>query len=277
MDYTIVTTFNQAGYQQYASRMIDTWLAHWPSTVTLCVYAENCGVQQSAPNLRVFDLLEASPELCRFKQQWASVPRANGDVSDDPVRARRKDSGKGFKWDAVRFAHKVYSIFACSRGCGSDWLLWMDADMVCHNPIHTADLDRLCPADRDLCYLGRRNKYSECGLYAMNLRSHRTQAFLQEFQRVYDDADRGIFQLEEWHDSYVFDSVRTRCDLRCWDWSQDLGDLRAHPRASSGEGHPLINSEWGRWLDHLKGDRKQLGRSKPSDIKVARGEDYWRA
>jgi hypothetical protein len=43
-----------------------------------------------------------------------------------------------------------------------------------------------------------------------------------------------------------------------------------------GEGHPLINSEWGAYLDHLKGDRKTTGRSKLSDLKVKRTEAYWR-
>jgi hypothetical protein len=42
-----------------------------------------------------------------------------------------------------------------------------------------------------------------------------------------------------------------------------------------GEGHPLINSQWGAYLDHLKGDRKSLGRSKPNDLKVNRQEKYW--
>lgn len=277
MDYTIVTTFNQSGYDQYASRMIDTWLENWPTTVTLKVYAEDCTVHQRAPNLEIHDLAAASPELGRFKHQWRGVPRANGDVSDDPRRSRRKDSGKGFKWDAVRFAHKVYAIFAAARAVQHDWLLWMDADMVCHSAITAEDLHRLCPEDRDLCYLGRANKYSECGLYAMNLNSSTTQAFLREFQRVYDDAESGIFALEEWHDSFVFDAVRSRFDLRLLDWSAGLGDLRASAGASLGEGHPLINSEWGRWLDHLKGDRKQLGRSKSRDLRVQRPESYWRA
>jgi hypothetical protein len=50
------------------------------------------------------------------------------------------------------------------------------------------------------------------------------------------------------------------------DWSSHL---------ITGEGHPLINSEWGGWLDHLKGDRKTLGRSKLTDLKIRRKEKYW--
>ena len=263
MKYTIVTTFNAHGYETYGRRMIQTFLQNWPSNVILVVYAEDCVVTETADNLIVRDLNQVQ-ELVAFKNKWKGVPKANGDVSNDPVRSLRKDSGKGFKWDAVRFAHKVYSIFDCARRTNSDWLLWMDADMVCHSPITIATLDDLC--SRDLCFLGRRGKYTECGLYAMNLRSVATIAFLQEFQRFYDDAENGIFTLAEWHDSFVFDAVREHTSCLERDWSSHL---------ITGEGHPLINSEWGAYLDHLKGDRKTAGRSKAKDLKIRRNESYW--
>jgi hypothetical protein len=243
--------------------MIQTFLQTWP--VSLVVYAEGCSVQETAPNLVVRDISVVN-ELTAFKQCWQGVPRANGDVSADPVRSQRKDAGKGFKWDAVRFAHKVYSIFHCAKHIDTDWLIWMDADTVCHSPISVDDLDGLCPADQDLCFLGRRGKYTECGLYAMNLRSQRTRDFLTQFQRYYDDAEQGIFTLAEWHDSFVFDAVRKHLPLQELDWSSHL---------ITGEGHPLINSAWGAYLDHLKGDRKTLGKSKAKDLKIQRTESYW--
>lgn len=263
----VVTTFNQNGYEKYGQRMIQTFLAMWPAQVTLVVYAEDCQVQESAVNLKVLNLHEASPELVAFKKQWGSVPKATGDVSDDPVRSKRKDAGKGFKWDAVRFAHKVYAIFHCAKTYSTDWLIWMDADMVCHAPMTVATLDQMCPLNRDLCYLGRLGKYSECGLYAMNLNSKATRNFLRTFQSMYDHAEQGIFTLMEWHDSFVFDAVRAQWPLRTLDWSANL---------VRGEGHPLINSAWGAYLDHLKGDRKQAGRSKNKDLKIKRSEAYWR-
>jgi len=55
--------------------------------------------------------------------------------------------------------------------------------------------------------------------------------------------------------------------LREYNWSAGI---------ISGEGHPLINSQWGAYLDHLKGDRKTMGRSKISDLKVKRTEAYWK-
>jgi hypothetical protein len=257
--------------------MIQTFLQNWPREVKLYVYAENCQVTETAPNLIVKDLHSASSDLVTFKNKWSGVPKANGDVSQDPVRSKRRDAGKGFKWHAIRFAHKVYAIFDCARPADADILLWMDADTICHSPISMQDLHKMIPADSELCYLGRKGKYSECGLYSMNLRSPNIQAFLKEFQRVYDEAENGIFQLEEWHDSFVFDAVRNKFpQMRQLDWAAHLHDLRPAPGMTSGEGHPLINSQWGAWLDHLKGSRKKLGRSKREDLKVQRTEAYWR-
>ncbi len=276
MNYSVVTTFHKEGYEKYGKRMIETFIKNWPAEVKLYVYTENCQVAESAPNLIVRDLHESSPELVKFKETWKNVPKANGDVSADPVRSKRKDAGKGFKWHAIRFAHKVYSIFACAKECNTDILVWMDADTICHSPISLKNLDRMILADKDLCYLGRKGKYSECGLYSLKLGSIETQNFLKEFQRVYDDAENGIFLLEEWHDSYVFDQVRIKFpNLKQHDWAAHLYDLRPKPGNSSGEGHPLINSEWGAWLDHLKGSRKTIGKSKREDLKVKRSEPYW--
>jgi hypothetical protein len=274
--FAVVTTFHEEGYHLYGKRMIETFLKNWPKEITLHVYAENCDVSERADNLVIYDLEKSSQDLVNFKNKWKGIPKANGDVSNDPIRSRRKDAGKGFKWHAIRFAHKVYAIFDCAKKTDRDILIWMDADTICHSPISVDDLKTMIPQDKDLCYLGRKGKYSECGLYSMNLKSDQTKMFLMEFQRMYDDAEAGIFLLEEWHDSFVFDAVRKKFPfLQQLDWAHSLNDLRPRPGMSSGEGHPLINSQWGAWLDHLKGSRKQLGRSKRDDLKVKRTEPYW--
>ena len=277
MKYAVVTTFHEAGLRQYGQRMIDTFCQNWPAEVTLYIYPENC-VPMVADSSRVaVKKLEEVDGLMAFKNRWKGVPKANGDVSADPVRSKRRDSGKGFKWHAVRFAHKVYAIFDCAKRTDADILIWMDADTICHSPITVQDLHRMIPTDSELCYLGRKGKYSECGLYSINLRSKNIQNFLKEFQLMYDDAEQGIFLLEEWHDSFVFDAVRVKFpQMQQLDWAAHLHNLKPHPRSSTGEGHPLINSDWGAWLDHLKGSRKNLGRSKQEDLKVQRTEAYWR-
>ena len=56
MKYAVVTTFHQAGYKQYGQRMIQTFLDTWPAEIDLYVYAEDCAVDEFAPNLFVLDL-----------------------------------------------------------------------------------------------------------------------------------------------------------------------------------------------------------------------------
>lgn len=264
--YAVVTTFHAKGYEQYAQKFIKTFINMWPQSVKLYVYTEDCEISESAPNLIIRDLHTSSQPLVNFKNKWKNVPKANGDVSQDPVRSRRRDAGKGFKWDAVRFSHKVYSIFHCAQNCDAEILLWMDADMVCHSVITENVIDSLIPNNIDLCFLGREGKFSECGLYSMNLRSEAIQSFLKKFQWMYDDAENGIFQQDEWHDSFIFDVVRKHTVLNELDWSKNI---------IKGEGHPLINSAWGAYLDHLKGKRKEYGKSLATDLVINRNEGYW--
>jgi hypothetical protein len=264
--FAVVTTFHQAGLEQYGQRMIDSFIKEWPKEVVLYVYAEDCNPIANSSNVVVRDLHQSSLPLVNFKNQWRSVAKANGDVSKDPIRGKRKDAGKGFKWDAVRFAHKVYSIFHCAENTDADVLMWMDADMFCHSPLSFAELNNLVPPSKDLCYIGRANKWPECGLYSINLKSTDSKSFLKEFRRVYDDAENGIFLMDEWHDSFVFEEVRKKSNLKCLDWSEGL---------ITGEGHPLINSAWGAYLDHLKGGRKDIGKSKITDLIKPRSEKYW--
>lgn len=267
MKIAVVTTFNGNGLKKYGQRMINTFIETWPADVTLHLYPEECNPQVPDHNRITLKRLEEVPELHAFKEKWKNVPKANGDVSTDPVRSKRKDAGKGFKWDAIRFAHKVYAVFDCARTTDADILFWMDADTVCHSPITAEQLNEFI-VNTELGFLGREGKYTECGLYSLDLRSAKVQQFLKEFQKMYDDAESGIFTLAEWHDSFVFDVVRSkfRGQIKENNWSANI---------IKGEGHPLINSKWGAYLDHLKGDRKDQGRSKDKDLKVKRTEAYW--
>lgn len=259
MKYTVCTTFNQQGYNVYGRRMIDTFVKTWPQDVELWVYVEGFSMTSPAANVRVLDLHASSPELVAFKQQWQHVPKANGNPGPG-------SESKAYKWQAVRFSHKVYAIFHAARAVNSDWLIWMDGDMVCHSRIDHARLAEFFPDSAELCFAGRSNKFTECGLYGMRLTSPAVRAWLTEFQRMYDDANNGIFTLSEWHDSYVFDQVRARVPVSELNWSAGL---------INGEGHPLINCAWGAYIDHLKGKRKEAGRSKAKDLLVKRSEKYW--
>jgi len=268
--FAVVTTYNQQGLTKYAQRFINTFDKNMPREVDLLLYNERAKPTLPINTKRIIRSLDAERELrstlVEFKKRWKDDPKANGLGPDK----RRLDHKKAFKWDAIRFSHKVYAIFDAVKKTDADVLIWMDADSVVHSPMSFDFLDKFVPEDKFLCYAGRKNKYTECGWYSMNLKHPHADKFFNEFQRMYDDADNGIFKLKEWHDSYVFDVVK---NWHTQEWGVVNKDF------SSGlierEGHPIINSELGAYIDHLKGDRKLEGQSKRKDLKVKRTEDYW--
>ena len=268
LNVTCVTTFHEPGLKQYGQRFIDSFSKQVDPQIKLIVYAEKCHPISNDPRIEIRDADNTLPDLQTFKRTWKDVPKANGKC---PWPARRpRDNHKEFKWDAVRFANKVYAVFETAKDPNIDILVWMDADTFVHSPITYTEFRNLVPQSQWLHYLGRNKKWPECGFYGLTLRTEGANAFLQEFQRVYDEAENnGIFNMEEWHDSNVFWEVLKKIQPK----HPNIKDFSGH--LINGEGHPLINCELGKYFDHLKGVRKEEGKSRQRDLLSPRTESYW--
>ena len=276
---TVVTTFHPAGLSKYGQRMIDSFALNIDKRIKLLVYAEDCKPNNPDPSrIEILDAKAALPKLNAFKSTWGHVPKANGDITNEPQRHTRKDWMKKFKWDAVRFANKTYAVYdAVQRS--KDWCVWMDADTYVHSPWTYEDFAAQLPDNSWITYVGRgkgSQTWPECGFYGLNLNHPVCHEFLKEFERMYEDADNGIFTLEEWHDSYVFGSILFNMKVNFPNALDYTAEIAVNNLAKSGGGgHPLINSRLGKWMDHMKGDRKLAGSSKRKDVMPHRTEDYW--
>ena len=267
---SFVSTFHQPVLDLYGQRFIDSFSKNIDQQIKLYLYAEDCNPVVNDNRIVVLDQKQELPKLIAFKERWKDVPKANGKC---PWPERRpRDHHKEFKWHAIRFANKVYAVFDAAQRCNTDWLIWLDADTYVHSSALYMDLQKFTPKRTWMSYLGRGRKWPECGFYGLNLKTDPAQEFLAEFERVYKDAENGIFRMEEWHDSYVFEEVRKKIQHKYNQvpFYNISGDL------INGEGHPMINSDLGKYFDHLKGDRKEVGKSnKPKDLRVQRNEEYW--
>lgn len=276
-DITVVTTFHKEGMEKYGQRFLDSFGERVSSKVQLLVYAEDCIPNVEASNITVLDANTALPKLQAFKKRWGNVPKANG-VCPPEIKAKRpRDWMKEFKWDAVRFANKVYAVFdACEKS--DDWVVWMDADTFVHSDWSYEEFDNLLPDDMWLTYVGRGRRghtWPECGFYGLNTTHPVCQQFLREFERFYEDAEDGIFTLVEWHDSFVFGEILNDMlpvSNKVFDYT---ADIEVRTAITGGGGHPLINTELGKYIDHLKGARKDLGKSQRKDLNILRQEEYW--
>jgi hypothetical protein len=275
---TVVTTFHKQGLDKYGQRFLDSFAENVDPNINLLVYAENCfpAITNRSQIIEIQATREL-PKLNKFKQRWKDVPKANG-IPPADIKARRpRDWHKEFKWNAIRFANKVYAVFDAFEK-STDWCVWMDADTFVHNKWSYKQFKKLLPDDKWITYVGRgkgSQTWPECGFYGLNKNHPMCIQFIKEFERFYEEAENGIFELEEWHDSFVFGHILnqlTKIDNNVLDYSADMYLKEAK---TGGGGHPLINTELGRWIDHMKGDRKNTGKSLPKDIMVKRTESYW--
>lgn len=275
VEILVVTTFHNKGLKEYGQRFLDSFAKNVDKKIKMWVYAENCSPINPDPDqIKIIDAGQLS-KLSAFKNKWRDDPKANG-VCPWPDR-RPRDHHKQFKWDAVRFSNKVYAVFdACEKN--TNWVIWMDADTVVHSPWSYSEFLECLPVTSWITYVGRgqgSQTWPECGFYGINLASLDSKDFLKEFESYYDQAETKMFIQEEWHDSYIFglalDKVK-RYAPNVIDYTSELilGGVK-----TGGGGHPLINTKLGKWIDHLKGDRKKGGKSDQKDLKIKRNENYW--
>ena len=272
MTWSVITTFHPAGMVQYGQTMIDSFDRYWPASVPLVVYAEDCQPRVPSERIQVRDLMAASSDLAWFKHQHANNPVAHGRVARDTSVPFADNQ---FKWDAVRFSHKVFAVIHACATLETDWVIWLDADTKTFAPVPDTFLPEICDPAAMACYLGRREKYhSECGWVAYNRRHPDLSAFMDRWRDLYLTGD--LFNLREYHDSFVFDVLRK-------DFAATRGTRFSNispELPGKGPGHPFIASRLGQYMDHMKGaKRKDLGHSLPDDYDRNQGLNsdvpYW--
>jgi hypothetical protein len=270
--YTVVTTFHQPGLALYAQNMLDAFDRHWPRSVALVAYAEDCVPRLASNRITVLDLHQCCPNLVSFKNRHRDNPVANGKVMKDTNVPYRDNH---FKWDAVRFSNKVFAVIHAVRHIDTDWVIWLDADTKTFADVPEHFLDSVCDPSAMACYLGRREKYhSECGWVAYNRRHPDCQSFVDQWEQLH--LNDSLFDLREYHDSFVFDVLRKQFQQRGVRFHSISPEL-----PGKGPGHPFIASRLGEYMDHMKGTRrKSLGHSLPDDYQRNQGLNsavpYWR-
>ena len=272
--FAVVTTCHAAGYESYGRTMVETFLEHWPHDVPLMLYHEGFTPPSAPGRIESQDLNTASPELVAFKARHHDNPRAVGQWRPHrrlrvgplsiPLPWRVKKAA--YRWDAVRFSHKSYAIFDAARRTDADALIWIDADTRFFADVDVAELAAMMPPDSAVSCL-RRPNHTECGFVVYNLRHPETRRLLAEFEAMY--SQDLLFAEYEYHDSYLFDVVRERAEAR-GAHTHDIAE-----GAGWQASHVLINSRLGRFMDHMKGNRKADGKSRADDLLVARDEAYW--
>lgn len=140
-------------------------------------------------------------------------------------------------------------------------VFWMDADAVLYRHMPEAFLDTCLPDGKFNCYLGRDGWYfTESGFIGFNADHPIAKTFFRDYVHVFITGT--IFTQQWWHDCIAFDVVRF---LRTKEGhGSEFINMASHVPPKTM--HPHANSEIGKYVKHLKGNRKELGDLKPEDV-----------
>jgi hypothetical protein len=248
--FRAVSTCNADGWDLYGARMASSFEIQWPAHVRLTLYCEGF----APPPWMNVEMRDLPHWLAKFKFRHDGNPRAHG----------RGGRSYNFKFDAIKFAHKTAAVIDAAERRDCDVLIWIDGDTAFHAPVDQDFIEGLMPRDCAVAWLDRVGNYPECGFYALNLRHAALPKIIATWRALYETGQ--VFDLAEWHDSFVFQQVVEAVGA-------PVHSLSGDARTTS---HPAINGPLGAILDHLKGGRKQEGRSRAGDLKIRRREAYWR-
>lgn len=214
---TFVTTFSRNGYHAYGQRFIDSFMEHG-DPLPLIVYHES---QESVDwhSRLTWINLDTDADRQRFIEDHGNDPNKVADALHPNQQS-------------IRFCHKVFALTDAANRCGTEWLVWCDADVVFHDRI-VDHLPQILDG-YDLAYLGRhRMPYTECGFVAYRVHSNPVQSMLDDMRHYYTSGEIFSRPKTDWHDSKCFDICRERSSVRPQRWhnlSENVDATHVWPR-----------------------------------------------
>jgi hypothetical protein len=258
----LITTYNKKYYDICAKKMIETFIKFWPKDVHLYAYYQEQEPEIFADNLHYIDLYAENPKLKRFVFDNQIDPKKNGMI----------DGEYNFQRDGVKFSHKVFAQTHRIKHTTADVCIFLDADTYTHAQPNMEYINSILPEDHLCTYFGRPKLYDETGFFMHNATHDKAMVWAEELEKIYTSGEIWTYPLQV--DCYTVYACRQKFkDEKQLDLVEHHGKL--------GKKHPFVNSPLGEFLDHLKGDRKELGHSRQSDFKERFTErnkkiDHWK-
>lgn len=243
--YSFVTSFGPGGWEQYARRMVESWVQHGKAPLT--VYYHDQKLPKDAPRsskIKYVDLNKVDKEFVEWRQraQNAKGMMPNGQYN--------------FRLDAFKFAPKVFALTHLASTKKHDRLVWLDGDTFLTGKVDAQWLDKFCKGE--VVHLGRQSfPYSETSFIVFDTKARAPRELLADLRDVYVDGE--IFFWQEWHDGFIFERLL---------YLHKLHGLKAKsltPPAYKGI-DAFENSVLNERIKHLKGARKVQQKALPQGM-----------
>ena len=242
MYHKIITSLSHNYFTNGSNFNLQSWDQRFPKDVEIHVYSESISSPKGFSDRVIWhNLYKECPELVDFIKRYKDNPHYNGKKPD-----KKGNIKYSYKWDAVKFGHKIFPLLRFLNSHTDIKAYWLDADVYCKADLPLLVLDKWMPSDKIVSYLGRYEKHSECGFIGFNLHQKTAQDFVRHYEKYF--YNNNLDKLRETHDSFVFDEARkTFGNVGLF---EDLNNRRTDDKS------PFSSSQVRGHLIHAKGDDK---------------------
>lgn len=243
--FSVITTFNKKGFDICAREMVTSFDKFWSKDITLNVYYEDMNVPEIKTSNRIsfFSFNEEVKKWYKFQSNYFFRELNKPDNSVNSF----------YKYSAIKFAHKIYAIEKQLEKNISEYLIWLDSDVITFKRVTNSFIETLVDKDFYLTFLGREhiNFHSEAGFLIFNTKNKFHKIFWERMMEMYDQGR--LFDQNEWHDSYIFDVVRLELEK---DSLKNINISLMGLNKSKDQLNVFDNSVLGEFMNHFKGNRK---------------------
>lgn len=255
-----VTCYSLKGFRDSGPLLIKSFIDNWPSEVELTVYVDepipkNELIRDPRIEYKILD----QPNLLEFKKRHLKKLEAHG------LGKHAKDGKENFRFNAVKFSHKVFALIEFINRRGTDTLIWLDGDTRTHSRIELNDIESWCPEGKFAGYLARPWMYTETGFHIFNMNHPIAKDFFSDWKNLY--ANDTLFENKDGTtDCHTYDTAKQNYAENHW--------FNLSPPFKNN--HPFINGPLGNFMDHMKGPRKTKGTSHRTDLVIKTDNPYWK-
>jgi len=263
--YAFVSTCSHDGWKEYGEKFVKSFIDHYPVDAHLYMYID------FSPTIKHERVTYRKISDCYGLDDFQTYIKNLGFSKGKAIVSDTHDQAHSphIIWNASKFSFKVFSVEHCVINSTEDVVTWVDADTIAFQDIGVEFISSIIPPYCLLNYLGRSEKYTECGYVSYNKQHPDCRKFVQDFADLFRTG--AIFSMKEWHDSYIFDILR-------YVYEKFNNDINYNISFEVMEyDHVFINCSLGGYLDHLKGPRKSEGKSRQADLKASHATAYWSA
>ena len=184
----VITSFNQLYYDLIGKDSVDSFLEHWPKELSLTCYVEEFHMPAYG-RIDQIDFSQLEPDYVQYQLDTA------------------------LNQSMKKFAKKAYSFMHAMNNSKSEWIVWLDADVLTVKSLPIELLQRVLRPDHLAMYMGV-TYYTdksgnpgewlvpETGIFAVNTQHADFDTFRAEYCRRYRERDYA--DLRRFYDNDVF-------------------------------------------------------------------------